>query len=146
MISEFKGRYFFLSNFYDSPLIYDGMEFRNSESAYQSAKTLDFNMRKSFQNMGAREAKRWGKNIPLRGDWEYVKDDIMLDVVRCKFTQNNQLKQMLLSTGDQELIEGNHWGDTYWGMYEGHGQNKLGKILMQVRKEIRESKTRGGIL
>lgn len=137
MIDEFNGRYSFLSNFYESPLIYDGMEFRNSESAYQSAKVIDIQEKMLFQNTTASQGKKLGRGVKLRSDWEEIKDDVMLEVVRCKFTQNRILYQKLLDTGVQELVEGNWWGDTYWGVYRGHGQNKLGKILMQVRQEIR---------
>ena len=61
----------------------------------------------------------------------------MLDVVRAKFDQHPDLAQKLLATGDEELVEGNDWGDIYWGVYKGHGKNMLGKILMRVRAELR---------
>ena len=62
----------------------------------------------------------------------------MLDVVRAKFDQHPDLAQKLLATGDEELVEGNDWGDIYWGVYKGRGNNMLGKILMRVRAELRE--------
>ena len=83
------------------------------------------------------EAKKLARKLPIRPDWEEVKDQIMLDLVRIKFSKSG-LKKALLATGDAELIEGNTWNDTYWGVCKGVGQNKLGKILMQVRKELRE--------
>ena len=83
-------------------------------------------------------AKRRGKKVPLRPDWEEVKDDLMYQVCKAKFTQHPDLQEMLLATGNQELQEGNTWGDTYWGVCKGKGQNKLGKILMRIREELRE--------
>ena len=72
----------------------------------------------------------------LRKDWEQVKDDIMYEVVRAKFIQHPILAQQLLDTRDAELIEGNNWGDTYWGVCNGYGKNMLGRILMRVRDEL----------
>jgi len=69
----------------------------------------------------------------MRPDWEAVKDDIMYRCVLAKF-EDPILRQRLLDTGDQELIEGNTWGDTYWGVCKGKGRNMLGKTLMAVRK------------
>ena len=83
------------------------------------------------------EAKRLGRRVRLRSDWEQVKYDVMLDVVRAKFNQHPDLAQKLLATGDEELVEGNDWGDTYWGVCNGRGKNMLGKILMRVRAELR---------
>ena len=73
----------------------------------------------------------------LRNDWEKVKDEIMYNICLCKFTQNEELKQKLLNTGNAELIEGYTWNDTYWGICRGRGKNHLGKILMQIREELR---------
>ena len=81
-------------------------------------------------------AKRMGRVVPLRSDWEQVKDSIMEELIRSKF-QDRSLAFMLWSTGSKELIEGNSWHDTYWGMCNGVGRNQLGKILMKIREEIR---------
>lgn len=137
MINEFRGRYFFLSNFYDAPVMYDGFLFNNNESAFQSAKVIDKHKRDQFCNLDASTAKRKGRHVLLRHDWEDVKDQIMYDVVRDKFTRNEILRQKLLDTKDEELQEGNTWGDIYWGVCNGRGKNKLGKILMRVREELR---------
>lgn len=77
-----------------------------------------------------------GRTVPLRSDWEQVKDSIMEELVRRKF-QDKSLAFMLWSTGNKELIEGNSWHDTYWGMCNGVGRNQLGKTLMKIREEIR---------
>lgn len=136
MIQEFSGEYEFLSNFYFAPVTYDGLEYLCSEAAYQAQKTGDLEERAKFQLYLASRAKRRGKKLGLRSDWEQVKDRIMYEIVLAKFTQNSELAQQLLATGDAELIEGNNWGDTYWGVYKGQGQNKLGKILMDVRHQL----------
>jgi len=85
------------------------------------------------------KAKRAGMKVALRPDWESIKNDIMLNLIREKF-KNPELKQKLIDTKDETLIEGNNWGDSYWGMIKENGQdigqNMLGKMLMQVRKEI----------
>ena len=71
----------------------------------------------------------------MRPDWEQVKTGIMEEIVRAKFTQHPELAALLLATGDTVLVEGNHWGDTCWGVdtRTGRGENHLGKILMKVR-------------
>lgn len=86
-----------------------------------------------------KDAKTLGQSrvVVLRADWEAVKDDVMLQAVRCKFTTHREIRELLLSTGDQELVE-NAPGDYYWGCGKnGTGQNKLGLLLMQVRSELR---------
>ena len=80
--------------------------------------------------------KRFGKTIKLRLDWEEVKVQIMLGLLRQKFKKGSSLGNRLLATGNQKLIEGNTWGDTFWGVCQGKGLNVLGKLLMQVRDEI----------
>jgi len=137
MINEFKGKYFFLSNFYSAPVMYEGLLYQNNEAAFQSAKVLDIERRKQFCNIDPSTSKKKGRSVTLRHDWEKVKDKVMEDCVRDKFTRNDDLRQRLLDTGDQELVEGNTWNDTYWGVYRGRGRNMLGKILMKVREELR---------
>ncbi len=134
MIKTFKNEYFFLSNFYPAEFTYNGISFKNSEAAFHAQKCKGTEMK--FSQLTPSEAKRMGRHVKLRKDWEQVKDGIMLDIVREKFRQNLHLKQKLLSTGTQELIEGNTWNDTYWGVCNGRGRNQLGKILMKVREEF----------
>jgi ribA/ribD-fused uncharacterized protein len=76
----------------------------------------------------------------MRPDWEQVKILIMTSLVRDKFTRHQDLKEQLLATGDAELIEGNWWGDTFWGVCKGKGENHLGKVLMKVREELKGCK------
>ena len=137
-ITEFRGDYAFLSNFYTVPVRYNGLVYGSSEAAFQAAKAPDKDKEK-FTNISPGEAKRLGRHYK-RYDWFNISLQVMHDVVLCKFSQNENIKELLLSTGDEELVEGNTWNDTFWGMCNGVGQNQLGKILMQVRSEIREGK------
>ncbi len=134
----FRGKFDFLSNMYAATFEWDGRTYRNSEAAFQSAKSLDPSVRDEFSEMTGVVAKREGKKVKLRGDWESVKDDIMEEVVRAKFSQNPDLLQRLIDTGDMELTEGNRWHDRYWGvdLLTGEGENHLGIILMKVRAEL----------
>ena len=141
MIVSFRGDFYFLSNFYHCKVTYNGITYGNNEAAFQAQKQLSRS--KEFEHLPPNSAKRLGRRVKLREDWEEVKDQIMYEIVKCKFTQNLDLKQKLLDTNDEELIEGNNWNDRYWGMvFKEHtgwiGENKLGKILMRVREEIKE--------
>lgn len=135
-IDSFRGDYFFLSNFYEAPVSYDGLTYKNNEAAFQAQKT-NAKDRHTFTDLSASEAKRLGRIVILRRDWEHVKVKIMYEIVKAKFEQNPDLRIKLLNTGDAELEEGNTWGDRIWGTVNGSGQNLLGKILMQVRDELR---------
>lgn len=137
MINEFRGKYYFLSNFFEAPVIWDDITYRNNEAAFQSAKVLDKDIRQTFATLDPASAKRKGRNVQLRHDWEQVKYDIMYEICRAKFSQNEELKTKLLETEDQHLEEGNTWGDMIWGTVNGKGQNHLGKILMRVREELK---------
>lgn len=84
------------------------------------------------------QAKKLGRSVSLRPDWEDIKIDIMYNICKAKFTQNETLKTNLLKTGDATLIEGNTWGDKIWGQVNGVGENNLGKILMRIREELKD--------
>ena len=137
VIDSFSGEYRFLSNFYPSPLNHERISYKHVEGAYQAAKTLDHNIRRTMQNMTPVEAKRVGQMLDIRDDWEVIKIEIMYECLRNKFF-DRVLRKKLLATGDTELIEGNYWGDTFWGVCKGVGENHLGKLLMKVRQEICE--------
>jgi ribA/ribD-fused uncharacterized protein len=98
----------------------------------------DPEIKKKFCDMDAHVAKKTGRFVILRSDWEEIKDEVMYQCVKDKFTRNPLLKQKLLDTKYEDLVEGNDHGDDYWGVFEGTGQNKLGKILMRVRGELRK--------
>lgn len=134
-ISSFRGQYFFLSNYFPAPVTYQGITFQNSEAAFQAMKCPS--MAAQFAALPPDKAKKFGRTVQLRGDWESVKEQIMYDICLAKFTQNIDLCRMLVATGDSELIEGNTWNDKCWGVCYGEGENKLGKILMRIREELR---------
>lgn len=141
MVDKFRGRYDFLSNFYESPVTYRGLTYRNNEAAFQAQKVSDEEERVAFCTMEPLEAKRKGRHVKLRNDvdWDTVKFVYMYEICKEKFSQNEYLKYLLLSTGDTYLEEGNTWGDKIWGTVNGEGENRLGKILMKVREELKES-------
>lgn len=136
-IDKFTGDYYFLSNFFECDVEYLGLTYRSSEAAYQAAKCKNPNERLAFLWLTPSMAKRYGKMVEIRPDWDEVKKRIMRDIVYLKFSQWPDLREKLLATGEAELIEGNTWGDTYWGVCNGVGENNLGKILMEVRREFR---------
>ena len=136
-IDSFKGEYFFLSNFYPTKIKYNGIQYLNNEAAFQAQKCTTMEDRIKFSCLNPSDAKRLGRRIILRNDWESVKISIMHDIVFEKFKQNPHLTKKLLDTGDVYLEEGNNWGDRIWGTVNGVGRNELGKILMEVRKEIK---------
>lgn len=142
--SKTDDKYGCFSNFYKCKIIYDGLEYKSSEAAWQAQKTLDVNEREQFCNYTAYQSKKLGRSVKLRSDWESVKYNLMIDVCYAKFNQNTDLKEILLSTGDEELVENTTgWHDNIWGNCECPrcinkvGQNLLGKALMEVRKLIR---------
>ena len=135
-IDKFSGEYSFLSNFAPCKVTYNGKVFPTVEHAYQAAKCVDENEMNIFLYVGTPgEAKKWGRVVKLRPDWDSVKVGIMEDLVRQKF-QNEKYKVLLKETGDCLITEGNTWGDTFWGVCKGIGQNNLGKIIMKIREEL----------
>lgn len=136
VIDNFSGEYFFLSNFYTAPVVFDGLEYKNNEAAFQSAKCINKKNRIVFTKLNPSDAKKLGRRVDLRADWEDIKDKVMYMVVLDKFIRNKDLGKKLIETGDSILIEGNWWKDYYWGVCNGKGLNKLGKILMKVRQDI----------
>ncbi|MEK6642755.1 MAG: NADAR family protein [Planctomycetota bacterium] len=139
-IAEFQGQYRFLSNFWPAEVVHEGITYPSAEHAYQAAKTLDMAERRRIASIpDPGDAKREGRKLTLRPDWETAKFRAMEECVRDKFTRHSDLARKLLDTGEAELIEGNTWGDRVWGVYQGQGENRLGKILMKVRGELRRS-------
>ena len=139
-INSFRNEHFFLSNFYEAPVTYDGLTYQNNEAAFQAQKCADPKERDAFTAMNPSEAKRAGRRVQLRKDWEQIKVSVMADIVKAKFEQNSDLADRLLATGDAYLEEGNDWGDRIWGTVNGKGANCLGIILMDVREKISAEK------
>ena len=154
MIDKFQGRWYFLSNFYPCEIEHQGITYPSVEHYYVAMKFNDEqfidgryytpgDLREIISKMeDPGKVKRFGRKIKLRKDWDNYKLEVMNWGVREKF-KNDRLSELLLSTGDEELIEGNFWNDTYWGVCNGKGQNHLGKILMEVRNELRGIKRTG---
>lgn len=138
IIGTFRGRYFFLSNFYPVGVLLDGLIYPSVEYAYCAAKTLDEEERKRILYAASPGlAKRLGRQVTLRADWESIKLDVMANLLRQKFSKENPtLRMWLAETGDADIVEGNTWGDTFWGVYDGRGQNHLGRLLMEIRAEM----------
>jgi hypothetical protein len=111
-----------------------GILYPTAEHLYQALKTLDAGQRRhiaSFKSPG--RAKRAGRRLVLRSDWDEIKVDLMVGILEKKFS-DVALRKQLLDTYPKELVEGNDWGDVYWGVCKGRGENMLGKILMALRE------------
>ena len=136
-VRGFDGEYRFLSNFSPSEVTLDGETYPTVEHAFQAAKTFDLEEREQVRRAPTpAAAKKLGRRVTLRRDWQTVKIGIMKDLVREKF-QKPELAEKLLATGDDVLIEENWWNDQFWGVSKGRGKNHLGRILMEVRTELR---------
>ncbi len=142
MIVEFDGENEFLSNFYPSPILHEGIVYPTNEHFFQAMKTLDSAERKAIANAETPGmAKRMGRTVKLRSDWEQIKVDVMRTGLMLKFS-DTKLAQKLIDTGDEELVEGNWWHDNTWGNCHCPkcsrlgGRNLLGMLLMEVRKEL----------
>jgi len=136
-VESFGGEFHFLSNFHPAPIMYRGISYPTSEHAFQAAKAANENTKMNISILSTpSEAKKYGKTVIRRTDWDDVKVEIMGEIVRAKFIQNPRLREKLFATDDILLEEGNTWGDTFWGICNGVGQNNLGIILMQVREDL----------
>ncbi len=142
-IYGFFEEYRFLSNFYPSTVLFNGMKFVTVEHAFQAAKALDTRERILIQMAKTpNEARRLGQKVALRKDWESVKVKIMTDLCCNKFNRHPILREALRETGSKYLEESNHWGDKFWGVaYKpgstvGVGKNVLGRILMTIRDNL----------
>lgn len=136
LIDNFEDEFHFLSNFYYCKVTYEGILYPSSEHAYQAAKSTINEDRMSVKYAGSpAQAKQRGRHIKMRPDWDDVKLGVMEDILRIKFGRP-LLKEKLLLTKGFNIVEGNHWGDTYWGVCRGKGSNHLGQLLMKIREEI----------
>ena len=142
-IREFRDEYAFLSNFYPAEMRYKDIIFPTAEHAFQFQKinpdssVAPYWMEAILEARTPSEAKAMGRQVPLVKKWDDNKVEIMHDVVKAKFDQHKDLKKKLLATGTQKLIEGNYWGDEFWGvsLHSGKGHNHLGYILMGIREQ-----------
>lgn len=134
-----------LSNLYKRPVIFEGEEYQTSEHAYQAGKAKKEEVKKwlmaapspALLAMAAHGLYVWD----VHPDWSKTKFDRMKKILVCKFTQHQDLQQLLLSTGNKRLVEVatvDNAVNRLWGEVNGKGQNKLGVLLMEVREEIRQ--------
>lgn len=139
-ITSFRGNYAFLSNFYPAPVIYLGKRYANNEAAFQAQKTSCAKEQQRFclpYLTDPAKAKSLGRKVTLRPDWDAMKIQCMYEICMCKFFQHTELRDALLATGNTLLVEGNTWGDYFWGQVDGIGENHLGIILMDIREKLR---------
>lgn len=143
MITSFRGKYSFLSNFYPCPVVLDEETYPTVEHAFQASKTRCKDARRVIREASTpSRAKRMGREVTLRDDWEFIKLEVMYRLVRQKFACSDMYSQ-LLETDSEVIVKCNQWHDNFWGncicpkCTDTPGQNWLGKILMGVRDTIR---------
>ena len=150
MIYRFIGKYEALSNFAPVFVTYENMTYSTVEHAFVAAKSRDLKFRRDIGMMPSNKAglaKKWGRTVELRSDWEKVKLGIMQELLMEKFNPekkvlniSNPHYEVLKSTGDELLVEGNYWHDNFWGdcrcdkCMKIEGKNHLGLLLMKVRE------------
>lgn len=146
-ITSFRGSYAFLSNFSPAPITYEGITYPTTEHFYHAMKTVDINDRKMIAALPSpAAAKKAGYKLKIRPDWEQVKVEIMAAALQAKF-QYPELREKLLATGNEQLVEGNVWHDNFWGncscpkCWNTPGLNHLGKLLMAVRTVLQQEKS-----
>ncbi len=143
IIDNFAGEYRFLSNFWKCPIYFEGEVYPSVEHAYQAAKTRNMAEREIIRSKSSPgEAKKSGRGVTIRSNWNDIKINTMRGLLITKFEWPGE-RDLLLKTGNAKLIEGNWWGDIFWGVCKGVGENHLGKLLMEIREPL-FSKTGGG--
>lgn len=138
-IRGFRAEYAFLSNFYycEEPIVFNDWGFHYTENAFMAAKSTDPEIQAKFTDITPSEAKKLGRTIELRKDWDEVKLDFMMYFNLQKYEKNPALKKKLKETGNKYIEELNVWRDSYWGVDVNlGGQNYLGKILMKIRQML----------
>lgn len=139
VIDSFRGEYKWLSNYEIAPVVIEGITYSSNEHAFQALKANNLRQREWVSEASTcREAKARGQQVLMRWDWEQVKIDVMRRINYDKFTRHPPLTDKLLATDEAHLIEGNTWGDTFWGVCNGVGENHLGRILMERRARLRD--------
>lgn len=140
----FRGSKHFLSNTYESTVTINDITYPTAENAFQAMKTFfmddkkaALDMRKRFANISWQDAKKEGRHLKIDvNKWNKKRVDAMFTVVNAKFQQDSELMAMLMQMSDEDLVEVNPWGDTFWGVNKhGKGENNLGRILMQIRDD-----------
>lgn len=141
-IVKFESEYFWLSNFYEVPVKLGNLTFGSTEAAFQGCKykaalgdqRTQYEFLEDMIQANPSQSKKLGKRLSIDVDkWESIKVRCMREVVKAKFDQHDDLRLKLIETGAALLVEGNTWGDKFWGRCDGAGLNVLGSILMELR-------------
>jgi ribA/ribD-fused uncharacterized protein len=133
---KFRDEYWFLSNMYPCDCTFNGIKFTCSESLFQALKCIKVSDMKKFEGLDGRSAKKLGREIKLRDDWNTYRLKAMRLALEVKFGRNPELRTLLKNTAPLELVEDNTWGDKFWGRSSGIGENHLGKLLMELRSHL----------
>jgi ribA/ribD-fused uncharacterized protein len=141
MIISFRGEYSFLSNFYPVRITIKNNTFPSSEHAYQSFKNDSLEWIKQCTEIeDPSKIKKLSQSITLNKNWDSIKLHVMDIVLRAKFSIP-EMEAKLIDTGNQNIIEGNYWNDTFWGVClkqnPNCGENHLGRLLMKIREELK---------
>ncbi len=134
-INQFQGEHRFLSNFFPHVFRFNDFDWMTAEHAFQAMKTRNPEEQTRIRNAATPgQAKRMGKQVDLRTDWEWVKVGVMAAIQWAKFS-DARMARRLIETMPHKLEEGNKWGDQFWGVSldTGRGANTLGTILMTIR-------------
>ena len=129
----FRNNYYFLSNMFPCRINYNGKTYKCVESAFQAQKDLSSDL--NFEEIDGFTAKKYGRRVNLRKDWDNVKIRIMKEILIAKFTQNPILL-IKLKEITEPIIEENTWNDTFWGVCNNKGYNNLGRLLEEVKIEL----------
>lgn len=142
--SHSKGPYRSLSNFFESPMVIDGKTYTTVEHFFQASKaTREEDHERVRLAASPFDAKKLGRQVALRKDWEQIKCEVMKRALVAKFTQHEDLAWLLTGSGETPLREDSE-RDFVWGWAKGKGRNLLGQLLEEVRKELRESRRERG--
>lgn len=133
-IKTFEDSYKQFSNFYIRDVIYKNILYKTREHAFQCQKaTNQKDFEYVYHSKDPYRAKQRANHIKCEPNWKNIRVKIMHEIVLSYFQQHKDAKNLLLSTGTEEIQEGNTWGDKFWGVVDGEGENWLGQILMDVR-------------
>jgi len=132
--AKFRGDLGFLSNFYPSLIIYNNVDYRSSEHLFQSLKAKDPDAAERIRVSDFKDVKKLGRVVEAKDNWDQIRVAVMFLCLQLKFEQNYDLMKDLLNTNNYDLVEENDWGDKFWGVCDGEGENMLGKLLLLLKQ------------
>lgn len=141
-VGKFQGKLDFLSNMYKCRIEFDGLTYPSTENFYQAMKCKYPHEREKFTTINPYESKKLGRVVEVRSDWEEIKIIIMKQAIDLKF-EDKHLQDLLIHVHDNDLVEENNWGDTFWGICNGVGKNYLGQILKDKKHKILNERNTG---